>query len=528
MEAIVVVAARREERSHGASVSGNDVVGAKVGQGREHETAVEHVTVRNRELRGFDLPVTEENDIEVDRAWAPNANFFAAVGLFDLLKDGKQRLRGEVGLELQHRVHKVGLIGWPERSRTVQAGTPKHPDPVLAQTHRDGFERPARLAQIGTQCHVGTLDHAKSFASLRVSRQGGGLRLRIDPRSDSCSRVDVIELARRLVRIPSVTNHEGEVARFVAERLRSDSWHVTTQEVPVEGDENVEFPRLNVLAQASEGPPKVVLTTHLDTVPPFIDLDEDGECLYGRGTCDAKGIFAAQWIAAERLRSAGMAGVALLGLVGEETHSWGAQRVSEILPRADWIVDGEPTDLKLASGGKGVLGFTARARGKACHSAFPELGLSAVHELIAALARLLKTELPHDPFFGATTVNVGRVQGGLAPNVLSPTAEAHVTVRLGAPADAVLDAVRDALGSTIEVEVTNRADPHRIHVPGGHRGEVVRFGSDVPYLRSIGTPLLVGPGSIHDAHTDHEKVKKADLSAAVELYAEVAWALAEG
>ena len=355
-----------------------------------------------------------------------------------------------------------------------------------------------------------------------------GCCLRIDPQGDFARGVDVVELTRQLVRIPSVTNHEGKIARYVADRLRDSGWIVMTQEVPVEGDEKVELPRLNVLATLSNEPPKVVLTTHLDTVPPFFELEEDGEWLRGRGTCDAKGIFAAQWIAAERLRDAGMNSIALLGLVGEETHSWGAKRVSEILPRADWIVDGEPTDMTLASGAKGMLAFTARARGRACHSAFPELGFSAMHELVGALARLLKAELPYDPFYGPTTVNVGCINGGVAPNVLAPVAEALVAVRLGASVATVMDSIRDALGSTIEIEVTSHADPHRIHVPGGHRGEVVRFGSDVPYLQGIGTPLLVGPGSILDAHTAHEKVRKKDLAAAVELYSEVAWSLAEG
>ena len=338
--------------------------------------------------------------------------------------------------------------------------------------------------------------------------------------------VDVIELTRTLVNIPSVTNDEGAVAAHVIQALRGQGWHVVTQPIPPEGGAQPHLPRLNVLAlSAPDVVPQVVLTTHLDTVPPFIPCTEDDESLYGRGTCDAKGIFAAQWCAAERLRAAGHGGVALLGVVGEETDSWGAKQVKAILPRAGWLVDGEPTQSKPASGAKGILALTVRAEGRPCHSAYPELGHSAVHDLVPALARLVQAELPYDPFFGPTTVNVGQISGGLAPNVLAPAAQAQVLIRLGAPAAPVLAAARAALGDAVTLEITSMADPHRIHVPEGAAGEVVRFGSDVPYLAEIGETLLVGPGSIHDAHTAHEKVGKAELVASVELFHDIAAAL---
>jgi acetylornithine deacetylase len=338
--------------------------------------------------------------------------------------------------------------------------------------------------------------------------------------------VDVVELTRTLVNIPSVTNEEGAVAQHVIRALSAQGWHVLTQEIPPEGGAQPSLPRLNVLALAEPGVvPQVVLTTHLDTVPPFIPCTEDEAFLYGRGTCDAKGIFAAQWCAAERLRQAGHKGVALLGVMGEETDSWGAKQVKAILPKAGWLVDGEPTQSKPASGAKGILALTVRAQGKTCHSAYPELGHSAVHDLVPALARLVQAELPYDPFFGPTTVNIGRISGGLAPNVLAPAAEALVLIRLGAPAEPVLAAVRALLGDALTVEITSMADPHKIHVPAGQVGEVVRFGSDVPYLAEIGETLLVGPGSIHDAHTAHEKVGKAELVASVDLFHDIAAAL---
>ncbi len=337
--------------------------------------------------------------------------------------------------------------------------------------------------------------------------------------------MDVLELTRQLIRIPSVTNEEGEVCDFVAQRLRKQGYLVTEQEIAPEGDFKPKIPRRNILAKLSEADPKVVLTTHLDTVPPHIDLTEDDEYFYGRGTCDAKGIFAAQWIALEQLRAAGHQDVALLGVVGEETDSLGAKQVKEILPRAGYIVDGEPTELDMASGAKGILSLALKVKGIPGHSAYPEVGHSATHVLIEALAKLIAADLPFEEKFGPTTTNVGVMSGGVAPNVIAPHAEALVLIRLGASRERVQAEVERLLGPEVQIEVRSFSEPHEIMVPEGKSCSVVRFGSDVPYLAEIGTPLLVGPGSIHDAHTRHEKVRKADLLTAVKLYQEVTLSL---
>jgi acetylornithine deacetylase len=339
--------------------------------------------------------------------------------------------------------------------------------------------------------------------------------------------MDVVEMTKAMVAIPSITGDEGRLMKWVADRLEAGGWLVTRQPVPPEGKATTDDPRINVIAKSDDGDPSVVFTTHLDTVPPYIEPTEDHEHLFGRGVCDAKGIFAAQWIAAEKLRAEGRRGIALLAVAGEETDSIGAKIVHQALPRADYLIDGEPTDLELSSGAKGILALTLRVKGVAGHSAYPERGKSATHALIQALGRLLMSELPYQPAFGATTVNVGVLGGGVAPNVIAPGAEARLMVRLGAPADAVLGEITDILGSGIEIEVTSKSEPHRIHVPAGRKGKVVRFASDVPYLAKIGTPLLVGPGSIHDAHTAGEKVRKDDLLRAVDLYHQLALALLE-
>lgn len=332
---------------------------------------------------------------------------------------------------------------------------------------------------------------------------------------------DVLDLARELVSIPSVTGDEGGVAKLVADRLEAGGWHVIRQEVPPEAPGGPA--RYNILAiDDPKRAPDVVLTTHLDTVPPFIALTEDDEHLFGRGTCDAKGIFAAQWIALERLRASGKRGLALLGVAGEETDSAGAKMAHQILPRARFVIDGEPTDLALTSGAKGILALKLTAKGVAGHSAYPEHGVSAAHAMIRALAKLVDTKLPSLPKYGETTVNVGLLSSGLAPNVIAPAASATVLIRLGAPYEQVIGEVRRVLAPEIEIEVTSNADPLDIFVPEGREGRVVRFGSDVPYLSTIGTCLLVGPGSILDAHTSGEKIRKDDLRAAVDLYQSIA------
>lgn len=330
--------------------------------------------------------------------------------------------------------------------------------------------------------------------------------------------MDVVELAKELVAIESVTLREGRVVAHVSERLAAEGWKVQLQEIEG-GDSSVPGKRANVLAVDDDTqPPRLVFTTHLDTVPPFIPPTEDDHTLFGRGTCDAKGIFAAQWIAMQILRQRGHQRLALLGVVGEETDSIGAKKVGAILPRADWIVDGEPTEMKMTSAAKGILALRLLARGVACHSAYPELGKSAVHTLLRGLAKVVETDLPADPDLGITTANVGVMSGGVAPNVLAPEARAELVIRLAAPLKTVLEEVERRLGPEIEYEIPTSNEPMRIYVPEGFAAAPVSFGSDVPYLRDLGTTLLVGPGSIHDAHTKGEHIGKDELKSAVDFY----------
>jgi acetylornithine deacetylase len=273
------------------------------------------------------------------------------------------------------------------------------------------------------------------------------------------------------------------------------------------------------------GRPDVVLSTHMDTVPPFIPSSEDDLFLYGRGACDAKGIIAAQVAAAERLREAGVA-VALLFVVGEERDSAGARVANLHAKGSRFLINGEPTDNRLALASKGALRAEIRALGTMAHSAYPELGDSAVHKLVQALHRLLAVELPSVEGIGPSTLNVGVIDGGRAPNVIADAANAQVLVRLVGPSEPTRKAIEEAVAGLAEVEFTLEIPFIRMRRVEGLETMVAAFTTDIPALSNWGEPLLLGPGSIHVAHTPFEKIAKGELLRAVDLYFDVARRLA--
>jgi acetylornithine deacetylase len=269
----------------------------------------------------------------------------------------------------------------------------------------------------------------------------------------------------------------------------------------------------------------VVLSTHMDTVPPFIPSREDDLFLYGRGACDAKGIIAAQWAAAERLREAGVA-AALLFVVGEERDSAGAREANLHPKGSRFLINGEPTDNRLALASKGSLRAEVRARGTMAHSAYPELGDSAVHKLVQALDRLLDLDLPYVEGVGPSTLNIGVIEGGRAPNVIADAASAQVLVRLVGPSEETRKAIEQAVAGLAEVEFTLEIPFIRMRQVEGLETMVAAFTTDIPALTHWGEPLLLGPGSIHVAHTPFEKIAKQELLEAVDLYFELAQRLA--
>lgn len=324
--------------------------------------------------------------------------------------------------------------------------------------------------------------------------------------------VDVVGLTRALVDIDSTTGREGPVAQTLAAYLRDRGYAVLEQ--PLEGG------RCNVIAAVGE--PAVVFSTHFDCVPPFFPSRVEGGVLHGRGACDAKGILAAQVAAAERLRAAGESRIGLVFVAGEERGSDGAKAANTIAPPARYLINGEPTELKLGLATRGCYRVRLRAHGKAAHSGYPELGESAIEKLMDVLVSLRGAAWPSDAELGRTHYTVGLISGGVAPNVVPPNAEAEVFFRTVGQHDEVRRVLHESVGGRVEIEEILELPAVRLHTVPGFDTEVFAYFSDVPFLTKWGTPLLLGPGTIHVAHTDHEHVRIADLERAVDLYADLA------
>ena len=311
--------------------------------------------------------------------------------------------------------------------------------------------------------------------------------------------------------IPSVSGDEKAVGFFLRDYLESLGWTVELQAVT----EN----QNNVIAYLSDTP-RVFLSTHLDTVPPFIASSEDEEKIYGRGACDAKGIIASQIIAAERLRKEGINDIGLLYTVEEETSSIGAKAANNhpLAAKCEYLINGEPTDNDLAIGSKGTFRLKIVAEGKSAHSAYPEMGESAIEKLLEILQDVRCAEFPNDEFFGETTVNIGTIEGGVALNVIPPRAEAGIAVRLTTPRIAIETLLEEIVEERGKIEVLSCSEPIKMLAVEGFNQKTVRFTTDIPYLTNWGKPLLLGAGSILVAHTKDEFVLKKDLETAVELY----------
>jgi acetylornithine deacetylase len=331
--------------------------------------------------------------------------------------------------------------------------------------------------------------------------------------------LDPLDLTRRLVNIESITYNEGAVGEYLDSFLRERGFEVERTPVPQPAQSRFSGPRFNVYASDGKRP-DVVLSTHMDTVPPFIPSNEDDVYLYGRGACDAKGIIAAQVAAVERLREAGVA-AALLFVVGEERDSAGARVANQQAKGSRFLINGEPTDNRLALASKGTLRAEIRAHGVMAHSAYPELGDNAVHKLIEALHRVLAMDLPFVEDIGHSTLNIGLIEGGRAPNVIPDLGIAQVMVRLVGPSDQTREAILRAVGDLAEVDFTLEIPLVRMRQMEGLKTMVAAFTTDIPALTNWGEPLLLGPGSIHVAHTPFEKIAKSELLEAVDLYYDI-------
>jgi acetylornithine deacetylase len=323
----------------------------------------------------------------------------------------------------------------------------------------------------------------------------------------------VFALTRELIDIPSVTPDEAAVGNYLyawLQRLCAD-YQGCVEKAEVEAN------RWNVFATFGE--PHVTLSTHMDTVPPFIPSREDDEFIWGRGACDTKGIIASMLVAAEGLLAEGVRNIGLLFVVGEERNSAGAYHAAANPRGSKYIINGEPTSNQLALGSKGALRYEVVARGKMAHSAYPELGVSAIEKLLDALEAIRKVELPVDPVLGPSTLNIGTIHGGRAPNVIPDEARAEIFIRLVSDSGPTREALQNAVGDLAELNFVLEIPALRLTAVEGLPTTVVAYTTDIPaFGGKWGRPLLLGPGTIHVAHTFDERVPKKELLEAVDLY----------
>lgn len=334
--------------------------------------------------------------------------------------------------------------------------------------------------------------------------------------------VDPIALARELIDIPSPSGQEAPVASLLERRLSALGFSCRYQ--TIEGD------RANLFASAG-GTPRVILCSHMDTVPPFFPSREESGLLYGRGACDTKGIIAAMIAASERLLGEGRRDFALLLVVAEETDSIGAKRANEELANhgCEYVVVGEPTESKFASASKGAFTSTARFSGLAAHSAYPERGDSAILKMAAAIRDIAAADWGRDPLLGEATVNVGVVRGGIKPNIIAGEAEAEMMFRTVSEPRVIQEQLETILSRYDGAIVRMHGNPPmKMISPPGRPSTVVAFNTDLPHLGKLGKPLLFGPGSILDAHGADEKISKRELLEAIETYRQLVVDLLDG
>jgi acetylornithine deacetylase len=329
--------------------------------------------------------------------------------------------------------------------------------------------------------------------------------------------VDPISLTRRLIDIESISGNEAAVGEFLLQELTSLGFRAV--KMPVEDTGGRE--RFNVLATLPESPaPVVAFSTHIDTVPPFIPSSEDAANIYGRGACDTKGIIAAMIAAAIRLQ-AERAPVCLLFVVGEERDSLGAKTANAtamLQQRPRFLINGEPTENRVATASKGALRVEVTARGKMAHSAYPHLGESAIDKLLDALAKIRALELPVNSDVGPTTVNVGVIEGGRAPNVIPDFAKAQLLFRTVGPTEELKHHLKLAADGLAELEYVLEIPFVKLRTFEGLPSFVAAYTTDIPWLDTWGEPILFGPGSIHVAHTTKEFIEKQQLRDAIEIY----------
>ncbi|MBS3819546.1 M20/M25/M40 family metallo-hydrolase [bacterium] len=330
--------------------------------------------------------------------------------------------------------------------------------------------------------------------------------------------MDIYELTKSLIGIPSISGAEEKIADYLNDLLKREGFETKIQQV--------EKNRKNIFARTGEKTP-VVFCTHMDTVPPYFGPSEDEHFIYGRGACDAKGIMASMMEAARELKREGGGEIGLLFVVGEERDSIGAKKSHSLQADSRYIVLGEPTENKLGRAHKGMLLMRIKAEGRASHSAYPELGESAVEKLMDTLEELRRANLGEDRVLGKTFLNIGSIEGGIAPNVVADQAQAEVSLRTVWPSEKVLSVIKNVLPGRVSLEILTQTEPQQLFTLPSFPQTTLPYGTDIPHLKGWGKPLLLGPGKGSLAHTPKEKIGKKELKEAVRTYKNLARELLE-
>jgi len=379
---------------------------------------------------------------------------------------------------------------------------------------RRGSLRPRRLGGQANTCPLSPGWEFTRVERYRKRRPAAPPRLSFCPVSRPLADMQLFELTRALIDIESITGNEECVGRRLFDHVAA----LATRYGGRAARDHVEDGRANVFACWGERP-LVTLSTHMDTVPPFVPSREDDEFIWGRGACDTKGIIAAMLTAAEELLAEGARNFGVLFVVGEERNSIGAYYAAAHPQAARYLINGEPTGNKLALGSKGALRYEIAATGRMAHSAYPELGESAIDKLLDALAAIRAIPLPVDGLLGPSTLNIGTIAGGRAPNVIADQASAEIFIRLVSDSTATKDAIAAAVAGRAEARETIEIPALRLGSLPGIETTVVAYTTDIPAFGGAwGTPFLIGPGSIHVAHTLDERIPKRELQAAVAIY----------
>ncbi|HET6797512.1 MAG TPA: M20/M25/M40 family metallo-hydrolase [Gemmatimonadales bacterium] len=325
--------------------------------------------------------------------------------------------------------------------------------------------------------------------------------------------MDALELTRALVALETPTGSEGPATDLLEGMLRRMGYQTVRQPVTTGRD--------NLLGYREQ--PELVFSTHLDTVPPYIPLSEDEQAIHGRGSCDAKGLAAAMVAAAEQLAAGGERRIGLLFLVGEENGSDGARAAGDLGPKGRFLINGEPTENQLSIGQKGSMRVDLHATGRAAHSGYPDEGASAIAALLDTIERIRGLPLPTDPVLGSSTLNLGLIEGGIAPNVIPPAATAQLLIRTVESTEALKTRIRETVSPGVSVEFPVELPCYKGgNAPPGWETTVVSYASDLPFLEAWGDRYQLGPGSIRVAHSSREHIRKADLLRGVELYVKLA------